>query len=76
MIFVDMEGILGEPIISLREASRKLGRNRKLIGYLVAMHDVPTRPMPSCGRARGLDRKALDKLLKLLEVYDRRVNSN
>jgi hypothetical protein len=72
-IHVDINKLFDEPLISLRETARKLGRNRRLIGYMVAMHEIPTRPIPSSGRARGLDRQALDRLVQLLEIYDQRV---
>ena len=54
-------------LITLTEAGKRLGVLRHTIADLVRVHGIQTYPIPLSGPAKGLDRKGLKKLQKLLK---------
>lgn len=52
--------------ISIAEAARRLGVVRQTVSDLVRVHGLPTHKMPLNGKARGIDKRTMRKLRRLL----------
>ena len=54
-------------LVTFTEAGKRLGVLRHTIADLVRVHGIPVYPIPLSGPAKGLDRKGLKRLQKLLK---------
>lgn len=53
-------------LISLSEAARRMNVCRKTVADLVRVHKIETYRIPVSGRAKGLDKRGVRRLKKLL----------
>lgn len=57
-----------EHLTTFSQAAKELGVDRKTIGDLVRLHKIETFPVPTNGKARGVNVAGMKRLRKLLPV--------
>ena len=59
------------PLFSLSEAAKRLGASRNTLAVLVRVHQIPTQPLPSNARAKGLTLASFHRLRRAWDEYQR-----
>lgn len=62
--------VMPELLVTIREASRQLGIDNKIAGFLIRAHRIPTHIFPSNARAKGIDRAGYRRLAKAVEDWN------